>query len=626
MDGDATTVGRLAPDTVIVLDINKLSKSKQGYGVTLSARMFEGGANLVFVDEGHKGQRSEESVWKEIQHVLAGIGAPSPAERGLLIEFSATFGQVVDAEHSFARYAKSVVFDYAYDRFHHDRYGKDFWHVRTNAGQIAAQAAQRQTLTAALLSYWYQRHCYGLTEARQQAAADGLGIVSPLWVLLGLSVIGATKNEADKAQTSDVIDVIRFLASIIDTPASLRSDASQIVTAMRGLPDGSAGIVPPAVYSEVQRISRRDEFAEHILTECFGWQAGDKFVLRLIKSATGELGLGLLRGEIVHYLGVINVGDTNGLAKELALHSLSVAEDALRRSLFAELDAPDSMLNVLIGSRRFAEGWDNYRASSLTLLRLGQGEGSLIIQMFGRVVRFAGIHGNGKRLMQPPTLLAPLQTAYVYGLKSDYLSTFLKVLTENGATPTEPIICNTRQISISTLRTIKTRPQPPDEFTVELRGEWYKSVNGGTLSLSASVATARLTDNGMAVAAGAMGESLTDKFRQWVPLLDHDALYVQMVEWRRERQWWNLRFDRDSVRQALMNGRYVIEGLPAVMVVRDAEDLARLNRVAATVVRRIFERAYQRKRPRDLGLDNLPIAPETYLREIPEATGGSAHA
>ena len=41
-------------------------------------------------------------------------------------------------------------------------------------------------------------------------------------------------------------------------------------------------------------------------------------------------------------------------------------------------------LNVLIGSRRFAEGWDNLRASSLTLLRLGQGEGSLIIQMFGR--------------------------------------------------------------------------------------------------------------------------------------------------------------------------------------------------------------------------------------------------
>mgnify|MGYP003545080870 CR=1 FL=1 len=82
-------------------------------------------------------------------------------------------------------------------------------------------------------------------------------------------------------------------------------------------------------------------------------------------------------------------------------------------------------INVLIGSRRFAEGWDNFRASSLTLLRLGQGEGSLIIQMFGRVVRFACVGGNGKRLEKPPAELATLQTAYVFGLKSGYLDTFL---------------------------------------------------------------------------------------------------------------------------------------------------------------------------------------------------------
>jgi hypothetical protein len=60
------------------------------------------------------------------------------------------------------------------------------------------------------------------------------------------------------------------------------------------------------------------------------------------------------------------------------------------------------------------------------LLRLGQGEGSLIIQMFGRVVRFAGVGGNGKRLEKPPAELAPLQTAYVFGLKSGYLDTFCR--------------------------------------------------------------------------------------------------------------------------------------------------------------------------------------------------------
>jgi len=72
-----------------------------------------------------KGQKSEESTWKRLQGDLAGIDSPQEKHRGLLIEFSATFGQVAELEHAFDRYAKSVVFDYAYDRFHADLYGKD---------------------------------------------------------------------------------------------------------------------------------------------------------------------------------------------------------------------------------------------------------------------------------------------------------------------------------------------------------------------------------------------------------------------------------------------------------------------------------------------------------------------
>jgi hypothetical protein len=48
----------------------------------------------------------------------------------MLIEFSATFGQVAEAEATFGRYAKAIMLDYAYDRFHADLYGKDFWNVK----------------------------------------------------------------------------------------------------------------------------------------------------------------------------------------------------------------------------------------------------------------------------------------------------------------------------------------------------------------------------------------------------------------------------------------------------------------------------------------------------------------
>jgi hypothetical protein len=202
--------------------------------------------------------------------------------------------------------SRSPIFDYAYDRFHQDRYGKDFWHVRVQAKEDASATAQRQTMTAALLAYWHQVACFRSAGGKQAAAALGLQVAAP-------------------------------------------------------------------------------PLAERVLADCFGWQEGDKLVLRLIKSASGELGLGLLRGDTFHYYGVVNVGDAAGLKKALEDAMLPVEDDAMSGSLFASLDAPGSGLNVLIGSRRFAEGWDNFRASSLTLLRLGQGEGSLIIQMFGRV-------------------------------------------------------------------------------------------------------------------------------------------------------------------------------------------------------------------------------------------------
>lgn len=54
MDGDASAMGRLPPDAVIVLDINKLATEK-GDGVTVPTSAFADGRNLVFVDEGHKG-------------------------------------------------------------------------------------------------------------------------------------------------------------------------------------------------------------------------------------------------------------------------------------------------------------------------------------------------------------------------------------------------------------------------------------------------------------------------------------------------------------------------------------------------------------------------------------------
>lgn len=594
MDGDASSMGRLPPDAVIVLDINKLATEKKGDGVTVPTSVFADGRNLVFVDEGHKGQKSEASVWKALQADLAGIDAPMPAHRGLLIEFSATFGQVAEGEHAFDRYAKAVIFDYAYDRFHQDRYGKDFWHVRVQAKEDASVTAQRQTMTAALLAYWHQVACFRSAEGKQAASSLGLQVASPLWVLLGLSVIGSLKNENDKQQTSDVVDVLTYLSTMLALPAKLTESMSQLLAASTV----GADMLP----AEVRQATvgwNADALAERVLADCFGWQQGDKPVLRIIKSATGELGLGLLRGDTSHYYGVVNVGDAAGLKKALESAKLPVEDDAMSSSLFAALDAPGSGLNVLIGSRRFAEGWDNFRASSLTLLRLGQGEGSLIIQMFGRVVRFAGVGGNGKRLDKPPAELAPLQTAYVFGLKSGYLDTFLQSLIDNGVPDSKRIECDVRKHTPPLLKAVRAIAPPASDFQVSARGAgWLTGINRIKVSLTASIATSKLKDGNVSALQGVVGQDITAEFKQWAVSLDRDGVYREIVEWKRTQRWWNFAFDRQAIDSALASEKYEILGMPGMLNVRESNDLVRLNRLAATVVRRLFEGAYRKQENR----------------------------
>ena len=591
-DGDMSAIPHLPSDTVVVLDINKLTDKKLGEGVSIPTAFFKDGRNLVFVDEGHKGQKSEESTWKRLQDDLAGIDSPQEKHRGLLIEFSATFGQVAELEHAFDRYAKSVVFDYAYDRFHADLYGKDFWHVKMEGRGDIQDVVQQQTLTAALLAFWHQITCYRNGANQTYLHDKGLSVSSPLWVLLGLSVIGG-KNKSDQEQTSDVIDVLRYFSVILEVPKLLQDWLRGVIEAKVAGAD-----MLPAEVRNVLIGQQPEQIAMRILSDVFSWQQGDKPVFRLLKGASGEMGLGLVRGDEVHYFGVVNVGDAAGLKKALDTAKLPVDEDALSPSLFNSLDESNSGVNILVGSRRFAEGWDNYRASSMTLLRLGQGEGSMIIQMFGRVVRFAGRNNDGKRLEKPSAQIKPLQTSYVYGLKSAYLETFLNGLYANGVPDVRSIECPTfnNLPKPTPLKSIKAISPLQAEFTVTVSGStWLTGVNKVRLSHAATVTTAGMNATGVQMTRGVSGEDITGLFKEKLPHIDHDAIYRELVEMKRQMRWWNFAFDKSAISAALSSNRYEIFGLPTAMRIQQESDLNRINRMAATLVRRLFEAAYRKQ-------------------------------
>ncbi|GAB1392903.1 DEAD/DEAH box helicase family protein [Rhodocyclaceae bacterium] len=589
MDGDAGMLGNQSSDTILVMDINKLSKNKTGDGVTLDISVFDGGKNLVFVDEGHKGGATEESVWKDLQRTLAGLSAPEK-DRGLLVEFSATFGQIVDKGGLFDDYTKSIVFDYPYDRFMSDLYGK-FPVARTATG-----LSQGSVLAASLLAYWRQWSAWKDADTQAQIKAIGMEIPQPLWVLLGLSVIGSKPkgqlNEGDKAQTTEVVDTICFLNRILCRDGIDR--LAEFIDAARA-----------ATLTECKGKSR--DLATRIVHDLFGWREGATFVARTLKSSSKELALGLAAGDKTNYFGVVNVGEPGKLADLLRPHGIDVAVDIMVTPLFERLEHHESPLRILIGSRRFAEGWDSYRPSTLTLLNLGQKEGSLIIQMFGRAVRFHGIANDGKRLAAPSELIQPLQTAYIFGLKADYLTAFIENLRANGI-DIEPQTYRVRKDvdDSAPVRMVVAADPAKDAFHVVLRSKtWLRSVSKVTLSLGGAVTSAAISQHDGTVSSERirLGQDITHVFRSSIDLLDFDAIYLDMLAWRANKRWWNLSFDHSVIRTAIESDKYVVTGLPDSL-----DTLDRIQSAATVLVRQMLMRAYRKHEAKHVRYDFAPVS------------------
>lgn len=112
--------------------------------------------------------------------------------------------------------------------------------------------------------------------------------------------------------------------------------------------------------------------------------------------------------------------------------------------MFGSLNDKDSKLNVLVGSRKFTEGWSSWRVSTMGLLNMGQGEGSQIIQLFGRGVRLKGKDYSLKRStpqQRPKGLhLDKLESLNIFGVRASYMAAFKDYLKEEGITPSDEIL------------------------------------------------------------------------------------------------------------------------------------------------------------------------------------------
>ena len=387
-------------EEILIIDIYKLTEEKKGEGVSVDVSFFDG-KNLVFIDEGHKGQRTEEQKWKNLRENIG--------KNGFIFEYSATFGQVIGKNKDLLEeYAKAIIFDYSYKYFYTNGYGKDFYvyNIREDA---YAETQRDLLLTGGLLSFYEQLFVF----EKYREKLREYNIEKPLWIFVGSKVTG-------KGINSDVVRVIQFLDKTIKDESCLKKNIKKILTGKSGLLDDEGNDIFKGKFEFIRKLSV-DKIAEDIYQKVFGGKG--KLELYEIKNAEGEIGLKTTTGE--KYFGVVNVGDVRSLKKLIKESEIEVKEDHFSQSLFFGINESNSHVNILIGSKKFVEGWNSWRVSNMGLINMGKGEGPQIIQLFGRGVRLKGRDYSLKREENPDYILKALQTLFIFGLNADYINAFL---------------------------------------------------------------------------------------------------------------------------------------------------------------------------------------------------------
>ncbi len=529
-----------------IIDIHKLADENGEKTVDVTA--FEEN-NLVFVDEGHSGASGVK--WMRRRESLC--------ENGFSFEYSATFGQAVKKNKKLIQvYAKSILFDYSYRYFYYDGYGKEYRIL--NLEDDSQEAQRYRYLSACLLAFYQQQKVH---QQEAQLCLEYL-LEKPLWVFVGGSVKAVyTRN---KRKVSDVVDVLLFLAEFASADKKINN-----IHIIQNFLDGKASLLDNQgrdIFEEsyqylVNTGLNAEEIYKDLLQLLFNAAAPAKLQVENLKGSDGEIGIKLGDNE---YFGLINVGDANALCKLCEKQSeMIVTEQPISESIFQRLDDPDSNINILIGSRKFMQGWNSWRVSTMGLMNIGRGEGTQIIQLFGRGVRLKGKDFSLKRstemnLTRLPQHVPLLETLNVFGVRADYMRQFREFLEDEGLSTEEekvefimPVIKN---LGTQKLKVIKLKDganfkqqgpspvleQPDDKLKRKpVVMDWYPRIQ--------AISSIDMDEEATDLNPG----YFTDKH---IAFLDFDKLFFELEQFKNERNWHNLSIQRDNIKPLLLDNSW----------------------------------------------------------------------
>ena len=443
-------------------------------------------------------------------------------------------------------------FDYSYKFFYEDGYGKESL-ILNMSGEAYEQADNaRKYFTACLLAYYQQ---LWLWSTHRSALAD-FNIEKPLWVFVGNTVSG---------EESDILEVVNFLADFLNSEAQIKSWLTDLIADKAQILDAKGNNIFSGRFTPLMGFGGRvDDLYADILLRVFNASARQRLKLVNIKSSKGELALRVGDAEP---FGLINIGDDAGffgMAEDV--EAFDSERDDFGGALFGTLNNKDSRLNVLIGSRKFTEGWSSWRVSTMGLLNMGQGEGSQIIQLFGRGVRLKGKGFSLKRTLpqdRPKGVhLDKLEALNIFGVRASYMAAFKDYLREEGITPSDEVLeldFPTRaNLPKGKLKTLALKDGYKDNqklgfkrthfpWLYEIPTQFQGKIKPPhvVLDLYPRVEALSSKDKGTTSTTEARNKG---KLNQTLfPAFNWDRIYLALQDYKLQRSWSNLRLEQQKL-------------------------------------------------------------------------------
>ena len=547
--------GMFSGKYVEIIEITKLGDETKDKTVAVDA--FEG-SNLVLVDEGHRGSSSGEGgQWMQRRNKLC--------EEGFSFEYSATFGQAVHGDLVFEEsYAKSILIDYSYRYFHADGYGKDYQIL--NLDEKTQDEHLDLYMVASVLSFYQQIKLF----KDSGATLEKFQIEKPLWVFVG----GSVTKSWNKAEASDIVSVLKFIDDFIHHKKGTVSRIQRVLDS--GLPTSEGRNLLDGRFPHLRQTGfTAEDIFQDIMAEVFHATGGGKLYVENLKGAQGEIALKV--GADNEPFGVINVGDDNKLVALCADSGIDTGDKEFSGSLFQDINSSDSSVNLLIGSRKFTEGWSSWRVSTMGLLNIGKKQGAQIIQLFGRGVRLKGFGWSLKRSsyanlpegLDPPKNIKLLERLDIFGIHADYMAQFREFLESEEVSTQEnleeillPVIKNGWNDKLQTVRLKKTINGVATDFGNAFRT--LAPVPTITRDVLDSIKSDPVVVNwypkiqGIGAGSGEFDDlefELNQEFLlpEHLAFMNQDRIYFELNQFKAERGWYNLNINREEIPHLLLD-------------------------------------------------------------------------